>query len=157
MFELLRCLKLFQVSVAGTLLVALAMSQALTPTLTYAAVTRSTSPKPLDTTTIPRPLATSDGSFSFAAIGDYNFSSLTAANWKSLSSSSVDFVLGLGDFLYHRPPPTEQAWCKDFKGNITNVELIVGNHETLESNSTDPGGGSINKFLQYCPFTLGTL
>ncbi len=157
MSDIFSRLKIFQVGIVVALLVGLALFQALTPPLIYVSATSSTIAKRFDVITTLRPLDSSVRSFSFAAIGDYNFSSFTSAIWKSLSGSDGNFVLGLGDFLYHRPPPSEQAWCNDFKGNITNVELLVGNHETFESNSTDPGGGSINKFLQYCPFTLGAL
>jgi hypothetical protein len=56
-------------------------------------------------------------------------------------------------------PPTEQTWCNQFKSSIANLEIIVGNHETYETNGTTNSatGGSINKFVNYCPFTLGTL
>lgn len=96
------------------------------------------------------------GIFSFAAAGDFGLNSRSGANWRSMASSGANFALALGDLLYNDPPPTEEDWCRNFKGNITNVELIVGNHETLESNVTQ-GGGSITKFLVHCPFTLGSL
>ena len=95
------------------------------------------------------------GGFAFAAVGDFGFNSRTDANWRSMSTSGAGFVLALGDLLYNIPPPTEEDWCREFKSHIANVELIVGNHETFESNVTF-GGGSINKFLAHCPFTLGS-
>ncbi len=94
------------------------------------------------------------GTFTFVATGDYGFSSRATANWNSMGVSGASFALVLGDMLYQLPPPTEQDWCNSFKSNISNVELIVGNHETFESNTTN-GGGSINKFIAACPFTLG--
>src|SRR5437867_11243453 len=51
----------------------------------------------------------------------------------------------------------EQTWCSTFKSYINNVAITVGNHDTFESKSSGTGGGSINKFIQYCPFTLGTI
>jgi PKD repeat protein len=95
------------------------------------------------------------GGFAFAAVGDFGFNSRTEANWGSMSTSGAGFVLAMGDLLYNIPPPTEEDWCREFKSHISNVELIVGNHETFESNVTF-GGGTINKFLAHCPFTLGS-
>ncbi len=94
------------------------------------------------------------GTFSFTADGDLGFTSNTFANWKSMAKSGASFALALGDLVYNVTRTSEQTWCKEFKGNITNVEIVAGNHDTYESNVT--GGGSINKFIEYCPFTLGT-
>jgi PKD repeat protein len=110
-----------------------------------------------NTATAQNAVIVSSGRFTFAAAGDWDFNSNTQANWNSLGTSGANFVIPVGDFLYTIPGsgnPTEQNWCSSFKGAIPNVELIVGNHETLETNAT--GGGSMNKFVQYCPFTLGS-
>ena len=99
-------------------------------------------------------------SFSFGTAGDWDMGtagSHTLSNWQSLGTSGVNFALSLGDMLYHTPSqtnPNEQAWCSTFKTNIADVEILVGNHETWEDNTTQ-GGGSINRFVIYCPFTLG--
>ena len=102
--------------------------------------------------------ATTSSQFSFAAAGDWGYNTHTTANWASLSSSGADFAIALGDLIYSNPP-TEQTWCNQFKASIANLEIIVGNHETFETNGTagSPTGGSINKFAQSCPFTLGSL
>src|SRR5438128_5384554 len=91
----------------------------------------------------------------FAAACDYGYSPESKTVMASMGSSGANFVLGVGDFLYTQPTSTvnEQTWCSTFKGYDPNLELIVGNHETWETNTTD-GGGSINKFVEDCPFTL---
>ena len=102
------------------------------------------------------PVAAAVTQFSFASAGDYGFSSAAKTVMSSMGSSGASFALGVGDLLYTQPTSTvnEKTWCNQFKTSIPNVELIVGNHETWETNSTD-GGGSINKFVLDCPFTLG--
>src|SRR3989449_258065 len=102
------------------------------------------------------PAAAAVTQFSFASAGDYGFSSAAKTVISSMGSSGASFALGVGDLLYTQPTSTvnEKTWCNQFKTSIPNVELIVGNHETWETNSTD-GGGSINKFVLDCPFTLG--
>src|SRR2546422_1013966 len=102
------------------------------------------------------PAAAAVTQFSFASAGDYGFSSAARTVMSSMGSSGASFALGVGDLLYTQPTSTvnEKTWCNQFKTSIPNVELIVGNHETWETNSTD-GGGSINKFVLDCPFTLG--
>src|SRR3989475_104365 len=102
------------------------------------------------------PAAAAVTQFSFASAGDYGFSSAAKTVMSSMGSSGASFALGVGDLLYTQPTSTvnEKTWCNQFKTSIPNVELIVGNHETWETNSTD-GGGSINKFVLDCPFTLG--
>lgn len=96
---------------------------------------------------------------SFAAFGDFDFTPNTAANWQALSGSGVNLTLAVGDFLYSIPTTqaAQQSWCSDFKASAPggNVEILVGNHETWEDNATS-GGGSINKYVIYCPFTLGS-
>ncbi len=103
--------------------------------------------------------AATSTSFSFAQAGDYGYHPDTVANWNAIGTSGSNFVFALGDLLYSNNT-TEQNWCNQFKGSITNVEVLVGNHETTESNGTlaNPQGGSILKFIQYCPWTpsLGT-
>src|SRR2546426_9073467 len=101
------------------------------------------------------PTAAAVTQFSFASAGDYGFSSAAKTVMSSMGSSGASFALGVGDFLYTKPTSTvnEKTWCNQFKASVPNLELIVGNHETWETNSTD-GGGSINKFLLYCPFTF---
>src|SRR2546427_207797 len=107
---------------------------------------------------IVSPLAGTITSFSFGTAGDWDNNSHTTSNWQSLGSSGVNFALSLGDMLYAQPTPSanEQTWCNTFKANLANAEILVGNHETAEDNTTQ-GGGNIYKFIQYCPFTLGSL
>ncbi len=103
--------------------------------------------------------AATSTSFSFAQAGDYGYHPETIANWNGIGASGSNFVFALGDLMYSNAT-TEQSWCNTFKGSITNVEVLVGNHETTESNGTlaNPQGGSILKFIQSCPWTpsLGT-
>ncbi len=104
-------------------------------------------------------LVASSVSFQFAWAGDWDSNQHTTANWQSLSTSGVNFTLALGDLLYNLPTTQQQqqSWCNNFKSSVPggNVEIVSGNHETFEDNMTS-GGGSINKFIQYCPFTLGS-
>src|SRR5213594_1028602 len=95
-------------------------------------------------------------SISFGTAGDWDNNSHTTSNWQSLGTSGINFALSLGDMLYASPTPSanEQTWCNTFKSNISNAEILVGNHETFEDNSSS--GGNINKFVQSCPFTLGS-
>ncbi len=108
---------------------------------------------------VPPVSAATSTSFSFAQAGDYGYHPETTANWNAIGASGSNFVFALGDLLYSNNT-SEQNWCNTFKGSITNVEVLVGNHETTESNGTlaNPQGGSILKFIQYCPWTpsLGT-
>ena len=103
-------------------------------------------------------LVVSSAVISFAAFGDFDFTPETVANWQALSFSGVNFTLAVGDFLYSVPTTqaAQQSWCSNFKASAPggNVEILVGNHETWEDNATS-GGGSINKYVIYCPFTLG--
>jgi len=100
------------------------------------------------------PVAAAGPSFSFAQAGDYGYHPETIANWNAIGASGSNFVFALGDLMYSNAT-TEQTWCNTFKGKITNVEVLVGNHETTESNGTmaNPQGGSILKFVQACPWT----
>ncbi len=109
--------------------------------------------------TVQHGMVASSVSFQFAEAGDWDSNSHTTANWQSISTSGVNFTLSLGDFLYNLPTTQQQqqSWCNSFKTSTPggNVEILVGNHETFEDNKTS-GGGSINKFILYCPFTLGS-
>jgi len=109
--------------------------------------------------TVQHGMVASSVSFQFAEAGDWDSNSHTTANWQSISTSGVNFTLALGDFLYNLPTTQQQqqSWCNSFKASTPggNVEILIGNHETFEDNMTS-GGGSINKFILYCPFTLGS-
>src|SRR2546426_691560 len=100
------------------------------------------------------PVAAAGPSFTFAQAGDYGYHPETLANWNAIGASGSSFVFALGDLMYSNVT-TEQTWCNTFKDKITNVEVLVGNHETTESNGTmaNPQGGSILKFIQACPWT----
>src|SRR6266567_209236 len=104
-------------------------------------------------------MVASSVSFQFAEAGDWDSNSHTTANWQSISTSGVNFTLAIGDLLYNLPTTQQQqqSWCNSFKTSTPggNVEILIGNHETFEDNMTS-GGGSINKFILYCPFTLGS-
>src|SRR3989449_1963552 len=104
------------------------------------------------------PAAAAVTQFSFASAGDYGINSAAKTAMSSIGSSGASFALGVGDFLYTNPTGTsnEQTWCSQFKASVPNLELVVGNHETWETNASD-GGGSINKFVKYCPFTLSAM
>jgi len=108
--------------------------------------------------TVQHGLVASSASFQFAEAGDWDSNSHTTANWQSISTSGVNFTLALGDLLYNLPTTQQQqlSWCNNFKASTPggNLEILAGNHETFEDNMTS-GGGSINKFVLYCPFTLG--
>src|SRR6266571_1616391 len=109
--------------------------------------------------TVQHGMVASSVSFQFAEAGDWDSNSHTTANWQSISTSSVNFTLAIGDLLYNLPTTQQQqqSWCNSFKTSTPggNVEILIGNHETFEDNMTS-GGGSINKFILYCPFTLGS-
>ena len=97
--------------------------------------------------TSPRiaPLA---GTFAFGAAGDYGLSGDARSVMAGMGSSSLDFVLALGDLSYG--DATEAEWCAAFEGQVGDgrVILIAGNH--------DEGGsdGDIDLFRQYCNFGL---
>src|SRR2546425_2483227 len=108
---------------------------------------------------IPPAVHAPSSGFIFDAAGDFGYQSGTKTVMQGMGASHANFALTLGDLLYNNPltsSPSEQVWCQQFKNNITNVEVVVGNHDTFQTNGTQ-GGGSINKFIQYCPFTLGVL
>jgi len=85
--------------------------------------------------------------FSFAAAGDYSFGSNWDPSLAQLDVANADFLLGLGDLSYGSTD--EQTWCDTLRTHQPDVALIAGNHDTGES-----GGGNINNYAQYCPYTL---
>ena len=88
-------------------------------------------------------------SFTFAAAGDFGGTgnSDVTALAKRLKGANVAFLLALGDLGY---TSDEQAWCTFVKGELTDVEVVAGNHDTTES-----GPGDIAQYVVHCPFTLG--
>ncbi len=89
--------------------------------------------------------------FSFAAAGDLLFGPKFDSSLSVLRASGANFYLALGDLAYGST--SEQNWCETFKREFDNVVLVTGNHESGEV----AGDGNINAYLEYCPFTLGTL
>jgi len=87
-------------------------------------------------------------SFIFTAAGDHATGGDFAASLSRLGVSGSDFYLALGDLRYGAS--SEQAWCGVFKASFNDIEILAGNHETGE----DPSDGNIDKFEQYCPYTL---
>ncbi len=85
-------------------------------------------------------------SFTFAAAGDAGFGTGFTTALDKLQSVGANFFLMLGDFSY---VAKEQSWCNTFKSKFSNVELIVGNHDSGETSA-----GNINLYTIYCPFTL---
>lgn len=82
--------------------------------------------------------ATSAG-FAFAAAGDLN-TPLKGAGFdslRSLNSTNPDFFLALGDLSYNHTY-TGTQWCRDFKSQFKNTEIIPGYHDTGDdANLTD--------------------
>ncbi len=70
--------------------------------------------------------------------------------WILVAGSSSKFYLALGDLSY--AAGSEDDWCATFKGKFNDIELLAGNHDVGEST-----GGNIDRYRQYCPFTLGQL
>ena len=87
------------------------------------------------------------GGFVFAAAGDYSFGGNLQPSLDKLAAVNIDFLLGLGDLSYGST--TEQNFCQTVKGVVNDFAIIAGNHDTGES-----GGGNINNYVQYCPYTL---
>src|SRR5262245_62096034 len=88
--------------------------------------------------------------FEFAASGDLN-SPLNGSGYdslRSLSSLNPDFFLGLGDLSYDKNY-TGTQWCKDFKAQFANIEIIPGYHDTGDdANLTDISATrSYSKFI----------
>jgi len=86
--------------------------------------------------------------FSFGASGDLGEagSAPLVSLGNALARSGAAFFLALGDLGYS---PNEQGWCASIKSRFPDVEIIVGNHDTLEN-----GPGRIANFVKHCPFTL---
>src|SRR5260370_25272538 len=75
--------------------------------------------------------ASAQTGFVFAASGDLN-SPIRGAGYDSLRSLralSPDFFLGLGDLSYNSNY-TGTQWCRDFKAQFSNVEILPGYHDT---------------------------
>lgn len=89
-------------------------------------------------------------SFAFTAAGDHGFDDRTRKSMDAVAGSGSRFYLALGDLSYSAG--SEDEWCNSFKAKFNDVELIAGNHDVGESS-----GGDINRYRQFCPFTLGTL
>jgi len=87
------------------------------------------------------------GGFVFAAAGDYSFGSNLQPSLDRLVGSNVDFLVGLGDLSYGST--SEQNFCQTVKAAMPNFTIVTGNHDSGES-----GGGNINNYVQYCPYTL---
>jgi hypothetical protein len=87
-------------------------------------------------------------SFTFGASGDLGGpgSAPQISLGNALAKSGAAFFLALGDLGYSSD---ERGWCTSIKSRFTHVEIIVGNHDTLEN-----GPGRIANFVKYCPFTL---
>lgn len=86
----------------------------------------------------------------FGAAGDFEIGSNFQATVNQVAAHNPAFMMALGDFSY--TSGAEQEWCNTWKASYNNVLLITGNHETGEH-----GGGNINNYVQYCPFTLSGL
>lgn len=97
-------------------------------------------------------------SFVFSAAGDYGAWSGFQESLHQLQGSGSDFALALGDLSYGGIAEpglgTEQGWCQEFHAAFPNVQIVAGNHDTGD---TLPGEGDINRFVQYCPFTLNSV
>lgn len=70
-------------------------------------------------------------SFIFAASGDLNSPTKGAGydSLRSLEALNPNFFLGLGDLSYNSSYIGTQ-WCKDFKSQFHNIEIIPGYHDT---------------------------
>src|SRR5690349_634644 len=107
-----------------------------------------------------------ENGFLFAASGDLN-SPVRGAGYdslRSLASLNPDFFLGLGDLSYNSSY-TGTQWCKDFKAQFPNIEIIPGYHDTGDDavlNDTS-ATRSYQKFVGSpsppppvgCPYTIG--
>lgn len=88
--------------------------------------------------------------FSFTAAGDHGNGSESMRSMDAVGQSGSQFYLALGDLSY--AAGQEDEWCAAFKSRLNDIELIAGNHDTGENS-----GGDINRYRQFCPFTLGQL
>jgi len=116
------------------------------PTLLAVVILLGLSGPVLGSSKDPSPLPVAGG-FVFAAAGDYDFGSNFDASAAQLASSGSDFLLALGDMSYGAT--SEQNWCQTLKASLNDVEVIAGNHDSGED-----GGGNIDYFVQYCPYTF---
>jgi len=118
---------------------------------------------PLILSSITTSPATAQGagetSFVFAASGDLN-SPIKGAGYdslRSLKSLNPDFFLGLGDLSYNANY-TGTKWCRDFKNQFSNIEIIPGYHDTGDDpylNDTS-ATRSYERFVYGCPYSLAT-
>lgn len=86
--------------------------------------------------------------FTFGAAGDFSTGDNFEATVGQVATHNPDFMIALGDFAY---AAVEQSWCNTWKARYNNILLIVGNHDSGESS-----GGLLNKFVQFCPYTLSS-
>ncbi len=93
---------------------------------------------------------TTTSSFSFTAAGDHEFGADSRSSMDRVAGSGSKFYLALGDLSYSAG--AEDEWCSTFKSKFNDVELLAGNHDVGESS-----GGNIDRYRQFCPFTLGSL
>ena len=112
-----------------------------------------------------RAQGTGETGFVFAASGDLN-SPIKGAGYdslRSLASLKPDFFLGLGDLSYDSSY-TGTQWCRDFKKQFPNIEIIPGYHDTGDdANLSDTSATrSYQKFVGSsssspptgCPYTI---
>jgi hypothetical protein len=93
--------------------------------------------------------ATSEKSFTFAAVGDFGTGTDFTQTLQSIKASSSDFTLALGDFSYGKIQP-ESAWCelvtKELGADYP-FQLVVGNHDE----GSKPGQGHIKDYTACLP------
>ncbi len=119
----------------GALLIAVLLFSALIVEVTLMA------PGPGEAGTTPTFVFTAAGDF-----GDPGSSDLVSLGMRA-RYANASFLLGLGDLGY---TSDEQGWCESIRGEISNVLVIAGNHDTGESS-----GGDIHHYVLHCPFALG--
>ncbi len=117
------------------------------------------------TTSPPSAQGTGETGFVFAASGDLNSPKQGAGSdsIRSLASLNPKFFLGLGDLSYDSSY-TGTNWCKDFKAQFPNIEIIPGYHDTGDdANLSDTSAtrryekfvGSVNPPPPTgCPYTI---
>src|SRR5207253_8935931 len=96
-------------------------------------------------------------SFSFAASGDMGSLTVsTSTNSLSrLATANPNFFLSLGDMSYD-PSVTGDVWCGQVKSTFNSIEIMPGDHDTGDHNSTTFGEThSYDRYLGVCPLTLG--
>ena len=96
---------------------------------------------------LPRLAAVDGTSFSFTAFGDSGFGGDSVNNMQAAGASGASFHLQLGDLSYGAT--SEQNWCSTFQQSQPNVFVVTGNHDSHES-----GGGDMESYKVYCPFTF---